>query len=89
MKVALSGLGGDEVFLGYRFYQTLVRDERLRRLVASTPEGLRHLVGRAIRLSSRGASGVKLGELLESDELGLHTVKIGRASCRERVFSSV
>lgn len=89
MKVALSGLGGDEVFLGYRFYQTLVRDERLRRLVASTPEGLRHLAGRAIRLSSRGASGVKLGELLESDELGLHTVRLRRQLFSQRQRSEL
>lgn len=84
MKVALSGLGGDEVFLGYRFYQTLVRDEGLRRLAASMPEELRHLAGRAIRLGSRGASGVKLGELLESDELGLHTVKLRRQLFSQR-----
>lgn len=84
MKVALSGLGGDEVFLGYRFYQTLVRDERLRRLAASIPEGVRHLAGRAIRLGSRGAAGVKLGELLESDELGLHTVRLRRQLFSQR-----
>jgi asparagine synthase (glutamine-hydrolysing) len=84
LKVALSGLGGDEVFLGYNFYRTLTRDEKLRQLAAELPVSLCHLAGRAIRFGARSASGVKLGELLESNELELHTVRLRRQLFSQR-----
>lgn len=84
LKVALSGLGGDEAFLGYRFYRTLVRDEKLRHLATRSPERLRNLAARVIRLGARGAAGMKLGELLAQGELDQHTVRLRRQLFSQR-----
>ena len=41
IKVALSGLGGDEVFAGYGYFRTIGRDERLRKNANRLPYPLR------------------------------------------------
>jgi asparagine synthase (glutamine-hydrolysing) len=45
IKVALSGLGGDEVFAGYGFFRTVGRDERRRALMENVPRVARRAVG--------------------------------------------
>src|SRR5690349_7014967 len=45
-KVALSGLGGDEVFAGYETFRSVPRMERLRRLV---PRHLGNAIGQGLR----------------------------------------
>lgn len=46
-KVALSGLGGDEVFAGYETFRSVPRMERLRRLV---PRSLGNAIGSGLRV---------------------------------------
>jgi asparagine synthase (glutamine-hydrolysing) len=41
LKVVLSGVGGDEVFRGYRHYRWLSRGRRLLRIAAAAPGGMR------------------------------------------------
>src|SRR5207248_5003728 len=41
LKVALSGVGGDELFAGYRTFQNTQRLQRLRKLAGFTPASVR------------------------------------------------
>lgn len=86
MKVALSGLGGDEVFLGYRFFRNIERDERRRRMMGSLPGKMREVAGAMIGALPFASSTLKMGELLLSGEIGEHTVHLRRQlfSLRQR-----
>src|SRR6185503_4850449 len=48
LKVAISGLGGDEVFAGYHFFRTIARDERRRRQAQRWPRGVRMAAAAAV-----------------------------------------
>lgn len=78
LKVAISGLGGDEVFAGYSFFKTIARDERWRGLIQSTPFGLRRAAAAVIQSATYGNRVHKLGSLLDSRELGEHAVMLHR-----------
>jgi len=57
LKVALSGLGGDEVFGGYRTFDQTPRATRLRRLGHWTPKSIRSATASlAIKLAGAGQS---------------------------------
>lgn len=81
LKVALSGLGGDEVFAGYDFFRTVAQSERRRTQVRLVPSGLRRAASTAI-----GALGTlshdhranKLSLLLRSEHLSEHSVQLHR-----------
>lgn len=81
LKVALSGLGGDEVFAGYDFFRTVEQSERRRTQVQMVPSGLRRAASTAI-----GALGTlshdhranKLSLLLRSEHLSEHSVQLHR-----------
>ncbi|MBI1763068.1 MAG: asparagine synthase (glutamine-hydrolyzing) [Acidobacteria bacterium] len=81
LKVALSGLGGDEVFAGYDFFRTVEQSERRRTQVQMVPTGLRRAASTAI-----GALGTlshnhranKLSLLLRSEHLHEHSVQLHR-----------
>ena len=81
LKVALSGLGGDEVFAGYDFFRTVEQSERRRTQVQMVPSGLRRAASTAI-----GALGTlshdhranKLSLLLRSEHLHEHSVLLHR-----------
>jgi asparagine synthase (glutamine-hydrolysing) len=63
VKVAISGLGGDELFGGYPSFQDMPRFARYIPLWRQLPRGLRSgLVG---QLQRRGARGRKLADFLE------------------------
>ena len=79
LKVALSGLGGDEVFAGYDFYRAIARDEQLRNQVKAMPIGLRKVAASAINVVSANNHTAKLSSLLRSDHLNDHSVKLRRA----------
>jgi asparagine synthase (glutamine-hydrolysing) len=51
LKVALSGLGGDELFGGYPSFAWVPRLERLAAIAGRTPESVRHTAGAAIRVA--------------------------------------
>ena len=78
MKVALSGLGGDELFLGYQFFQSIERDERWRRTAAALPGRMRNLAGLVIGTLPLGSAGLKMGELLQSGEIDKSSVQLRR-----------
>ena len=67
VKVALSGLGGDEVFGGYPSFRRLARTATAGRLWRRTPSALRRLAGAATRtLGGRTIAAGKTAALLES-----------------------
>lgn len=78
LKVAISGLGGDEVFCGYGYYRGIARSERMRSVVGSLPAGLRHAAAAAIVATSGGQRAGRLGALLRSDHLEEHSVRLHR-----------
>ncbi len=63
MKVALSGLGGDEGFLGYGFLGTIERLEHLRGFLNRLPGQLRVAAGAAARHLAWGAAGQRAAKL--------------------------
>jgi asparagine synthase (glutamine-hydrolysing) len=68
LKVALSGLGGDEVFGGYPSFSRLLRIADISRIWGKSPEALRRLAGTAVRTVAGGSVGVaKAAAILESD----------------------
>lgn len=68
VKVALSGLGGDELFGGYGFFRRIAWLDRLRRAVRLLPAGLRES-----RPSSRDSRREKFLSLIH-DSPDLHTL---------------
>ncbi len=83
LKVALSGLGGDEVFAGYSFFKTIARDEWRRRQAQRLPRGLRNTAAAAVGAVSTGNRATKLKGLLRSDDLDEPSVRLHR-----RLFTS-
>ncbi|MGE0132679.1 MAG: asparagine synthase (glutamine-hydrolyzing) [Blastocatellales bacterium] len=78
LKVALSGLGGDEVFAGYGFFRAIARDERMRKQVKAAPLGLRKAAASAIGAVAANNRAAKLSALLRGDHLNEHSVKLHR-----------
>jgi asparagine synthase (glutamine-hydrolysing) len=79
LKVALSRLGGDELFAGYDFFRGVARDERIRNHAQAVPLGLRKAAASAIAAVATNNRAVKLGALLRGDYLNDHSVKLRRA----------
>ena len=78
MKVALSGLGGAEVFAGHEFFRSIAREEQMRnRLKAAAPK-LRKAAASAIVAFSSSDRAAKLSALLRSDQPNEHSVKSRR-----------
>jgi asparagine synthase (glutamine-hydrolysing) len=78
MKVALSGLGGDEVFAGHDFFRSIAREEQMRNRVKSTAPRLRKAAASALGAFSSSDRAAKLSALLRSDHLNEHSVKSHR-----------
>lgn len=68
LTVALSGLGGDELFAGYPVFKRSV-DLLSKRWVEAWPKPLRRLVGAGYRAARPGPAADKLAQLLASDRL--------------------
>ena len=81
VKVALSGLGGDELFGGYPSFRDLPRLARWLPLWARLPSGMRQAASQ--RLAHGGVRARKLGDFLEHAR-DLH----GLCSLQRRVFST-
>ncbi len=75
MKVALSGLGGAEVFAGYDFFRSVAREERTRNRVKAAAMGLRKAAASAIGAFSSGEGVSRLHALLRGQEINEHSVK--------------
>jgi asparagine synthase (glutamine-hydrolysing) len=87
VKVALSGIGGDELFAGYSSFRRLARLERL-------PRGVAWLLHQAMRrVAPQSIRTTKLGALLRKDGSRLARYAISRevmaAGRRQALFSCV
>ena len=84
ITMALSGLGGDEVFAGYPvFTRTLALWQR--RWVTQFPPTLRGLAAVAVRMVRPSIAGNKLGELLELPAFSVDdTYPVSRLSMTDR-----
>ncbi len=78
LKVALSGLGGDEVFAGYSYFHTIERTEKWRRKVKKAPLALRRPAAAAIRTVLTTPRAAKFSALLCSGDLEEHSVCLHR-----------
>lgn len=68
IKVALSGLGGDEFFAGYPSFARFERAGKYLRMWGKTPHALRSLAARAVRAIGGSSLGVaKSASIIESD----------------------
>lgn len=68
IKVALSGLGGDEIFGGYPSFARLLRVADVARIWGRSPQRLRRMAASAVRTAGRQSiASAKAAALLESD----------------------
>lgn len=84
VTMALSGLGGDELFAGYPFFHQLPSlDDR--RWVLSFPRFMRSMAGLGIKAVKGGAQGWKTADLLVQDYWDLeHTYRFSRMTMPEK-----
>jgi asparagine synthase (glutamine-hydrolysing) len=81
LKVALSGLGGDEVFGGYATFASIPRAARLAAIGRRLPRALRSATARAVGRAGAGGgdAGRKLAALWSDDEALPHPYFFTRA----------
>jgi len=79
IKVALSGLGGDEVFAGYSSFRRVPRMERFSRLLKNVPVGIRGAAASAFStFSPQKYQNRKLASFLRYNGQVLHPYFLGR-----------
>jgi asparagine synthase (glutamine-hydrolysing) len=78
MKVALSGLGGDEVFVGDDLFQAVAREEGAPNRVKAAAPRLRKAAASAIGAFSSSDSAARLSAMLRGENLEGHSVKLRR-----------
>ena len=70
LSVALSGVGGDELFGGYDGYRGALQTERVVRSAQKLPGSLRRLLARTLQLASDGDVANKLAAMLTTPRPG-------------------
>jgi asparagine synthase (glutamine-hydrolysing) len=65
LSVALSGVGGDELFGGYQGYRRSRQADKWAKRISVVPEGGRHLLGRAIHAMARTERARRAADFLE------------------------
>ena len=79
VKVALSGLGGDEIFAGYSSFRTVPRMEQLSSLSHHVPSPIRHPLARVFSaLAPPSDQNRKLVALLQDGESFVHSYFLSR-----------
>ncbi len=68
IKVALTGLGGDELFAGYPIFKQAHKFHQ-KKILQNTPLILRKVTGSVAKALKRGTAGDKLNRILSSKEL--------------------
>lgn len=68
MKVALTGIGGDELFAGHPYFQTLRRDEFVRAGVNATPPLVRSAAASALDKIGSSHRAARLTAMLRGDD---------------------
>ena len=80
LKVALSGLGGDELFAGYNSFSLVPRLNKIKKVLNSLPTGLRkQLSNLASRLMPPSDKSTKLNHLIKNQYNGAHVYFLFRA----------
>ena len=80
LKVALSGLGGDELFAGYNSFSLVPRLNKIKKVLNSLPTGLRkQLSNIASRLMPPSDKSTKLNHLIKNQYNGAHVYFLFRA----------
>lgn len=80
LKVALSGLGGDELFAGYNSFSLVPRLNKIKKVLNSLPTGLRkQLSNLASRLMPPSDKSTKLKHLIKNQYNGAHVYFLFRA----------
>lgn len=72
VKMALSGLGGDELFAGYDVFRRIYALEH-RKWIAATPRIVRALTGNVLQKMKPGVASEKISELLRAESPDLAT----------------
>jgi len=79
VKVALSGLGGDEVFAGYSTFRTVPQMERSSKLLGTFPKFARATMGKVFRsFAPDSDQNRKLATLIVEDDSVLHPYFVAR-----------
>ncbi len=86
VKVALSGLGGDEMFAGYSSFRTVPRAAQLGRALPGMPSSIKRLLARVVAAGKDSDKKKKLAAFLEDRENAIHPYFLSRNlfSARER-----
>jgi asparagine synthase (glutamine-hydrolysing) len=79
LKVALSGLGGDEVFGGYSTFSRTAKYQRMASISANVPAGLKSVMASAGRQIMAGDAGRKIAAVLNSPDSLPDPFYFGRA----------
>lgn len=78
VTMALSGLGGDELFAGYDVFKRSLKLQG-NSWALSFPPGIRRMMGGLLKLKNKGVSGDKMAQLINSDYWDIaHTYPISR-----------
>jgi asparagine synthase (glutamine-hydrolysing) len=93
VKVALTGLGADEMFAGYSNFRRVPRMERLTSVSGRLPKMARRTIAKTVAvMAGKSNRGRKLAVLAENDESSAHPYFVARtlfgASEREILFAS-
>jgi len=78
MKVAISGLGGDEIFGGYSSFRAAAQTERGSNIWRQAPASLRSGFARAIQMFSRSDQGRKISALVRDPAEIMHPCFLSR-----------
>ena len=89
LTVALSGLGGDELFAGYPFFKQYLELNQKKYLL-SFPKYFRNLVAHFIKLKYQGIKGQKIAETFTLPYFDVpHTYPINRRALSDKDIKSV
>jgi len=89
VTMAISGLGGDELFAGYDVFKRSLKLQGSS-WALSFPPGIRRLIARIIKMRNRTASGDKMAQLITSEYWDIaHTFPISRQVFKDDIVADL